>query len=43
MHLPTSGGFTELRETSKGEGDTEEDLDEREMETGRYHVERFRV
>ncbi|KAK3174523.1 hypothetical protein OEA41_001769 [Lepraria neglecta] len=43
VHLPTSGGFTELREPSKSEGSVEEDLGELDMETGRYHAKDFGV
>ncbi|CAF9935556.1 MAG: hypothetical protein ALECFALPRED_006474 [Alectoria fallacina] len=43
VHLPTSGGFTELRETSKSEASVEGDLGEQDTETGRYHTEGFGV
>ena len=43
VHLPMSGGFTELREASKSEENMEENLREHDMETGRYHAEGFGV
>ena len=43
LHLPTSGGFTELRQAPKSEASTEDNSGERDMETGRYHAEGFGV